>query len=371
MISGMTESGNRPAPSPGRRAAKPPRYRNKFSSEVPLGDGRAIFYYRREVHPPRKKPITFRDIRELLLFGFYLCVAAAVPVAYWDGICRFVALLRIRKYRRKLFKALERDLASIAPAANPEEYFIEYLTSMQRRRLYYMAHIAGWHWKPTIIVEGDEEIGRAASRGRGVLIWCANLAAQTLIGKRALHQAGIEVYQLNAREHGASTTAFGKRMINPIMLAVENRFLKGRIAFDASESIYATRRVLQALRANSVVAIAANTYSGRRFVQLPIGARGYAHFATAPANFAARGETTLLTMETVETVPFTEFRAVIRSHAVPEENAPRDHDAAIAGVVSALRDSLENTAVNFPGQCLGIGRDLVCHSLDEHPGFRQ
>jgi hypothetical protein len=354
------------------RAAKPPRYEYSFSSEIPPGrcEGTAVFYSRREIHPRRTKPVTLHDIKEILLLGFYLCVAAVVPARHWNPICRFVSRLRRRKHRRRLFATLERDLEAIAPATDPEAFFSEYRTSLHRRRMHYMAEVGGWHWKPRIIVEGAEEIRRAVSGGGGVLVWCENLAAQTVMGKRALRESGIEAYQASAKDHGLSTTAFGQAAINPILLGIENRFLKGRFTFGASDSAHVTRRILEALRANAVVMIAANTYHGRRFVQVPMGDRGYVHLATTPANFAAKGKTTLVTMSTVETIPFSEFRAAIRLLAPPErgELKPGGRDAAIADMVSAFRDASES--VKFPAQCLGIGRDLVGHSLDERQGFR-
>jgi hypothetical protein len=332
----------------------------------------AVFYSRREINPRHTKPFKLHDLKEILLLGFYLCVAAAVPARHWNRVCRFVSRLRIRKHRRKLFAVLKRDLEAIAPAAGPDEFFGEYRTMLHRRRLYYTAQVAGWHWKPKIIVEGADEIRRATSDGAGALVWCENTGAQTLIGKRALHEAGIEAFQVNAKEHGLSTTAFGQAAINPIVLGIENRFLKGRLPFGSSDTVQVTRGILETLRANAVVLISANTYHGRRFVQVPIGDKGYAHMATAPANFAAKGKTTLLSMSTVETVPFSEFRAVIKPLASPSRNdhKPGGRDATIAEVVCAFRDASESVVVNFPAQCLGIGRDLVSYSIEERPGFR-
>ena len=369
----MARNENSPAPRSGR-AAKPPRYQYSFISEIPTSgrDGTAVFYSRREIHPRRKRSVAVRDVKELLLLGFYLCVAAIVPARHWERICRFVAGLRIRKHRRKLFAKLESDLAAVAPRADPEEFFRQYVTSLHKRRLYYMAHVSGWHWKPRIIVEGAEEIGRAISRGKGTLIWCENLAAQTVMGKRALFASGIEAYQVNAREHGLTTTAFGLRVINPILIGLENRFLKGRLAFDASEPVHVTRRIREALSANSVVLVSANTYHGRQFVQAPVGESGYVHFATTPANFGAQGRTTLLGMSTVETIPFTEFKVAIKPYAAPERQdmKPGGSDAAIAEIVSAFRDSFEKAVLSLPVQCLGIGRDVVGQSIKERPDFR-
>lgn len=374
MASLSTAGDRKSAAASGALAAKQARYQYFFSSEIQLRgrDGTAVFYSRREVHPRRKRQVTLHDIKEILLIGFYLCVAAVVPARHWNPICRFVSNLRVRRHRRKLFAILKRDLEAIAPAADPEAFFREYRTSLHRGRLYYMAQIAGWHWKPTIIVEGAEEIRRAISRGGGALIWCENTGAQTLIGKRALHESGIEAYQVAAKQHGLSTTAFGLAAINPILLGIENRFLKGRLPFGSSDTVQVTKSILEALRANAIVLISANTYHGRRFVQAPAGDRGFVHLPTTPANFAAKGETTLLAMSTVETVPFSEFRALITQLTPPSRNdlQPGGRDAAIADVVSAFCDASESIVTNFPAQCLGIGRSLVSRSLDERAGFR-
>lgn len=353
------------------RAARPPRYKYSFSSEIPLDAGSAVFYSRREINPRRIRPVNLHDIKEILLLGFYLFVAAAVPVRHWNPICRLVSRLRVRKHRRKLFATLSRDLEAVTPTADPEVFFSEYRTMLHRRRLYCMAQLAGWHWRPRIVVEGAEGIRRAVTDGGGALVWCENTGAQTLIGKRALHEAGIEAFQVNAREHGFSRTAFGQAVINPILLGIENRFLKGRLPFGSSDTVQVTKGILETLRANAVVLISANTYHGRRFVQMPVGDRGFAHLATVPANFAAKGKTTLLAMSTVETVPFREFRVVIRPLASVERNLKSgERDAAIAEIISAFRDASESVIANFPAQCLGIGRDLAGRSIEERPGFR-
>jgi lauroyl/myristoyl acyltransferase len=354
----------------GGSTSKPPRLRYSFGSEIPLGAGSAIFFSRREVHPRRKRLVNAGDLKEILLLGFYLCVAAAVPVRYWDRICRFVSRIRFRRHRRKLFARLERDLAAVAPATDPEKFFRDYIASLHRRRLFYMAHVAGWHWKPRILVEGAEEIGRALASRRGALVWCESLAAQTLIGKRALHESGIRAWQVAAREHGLSTTLFGLRVINPILLAIENRFLAGRLAFGATETVSVTRRMLESLGANAVVLVAANTYYGHRFVQVPIGERGYAHFSTVPANIAVQRKAALLGMSAVETVPFAEYRIVIVPIETPRDIVPGKRDRAIAEMVAAFRDRLTPVVANYPEQCLGMGRDLVASPIEEGPGFR-
>ncbi len=102
------------------RRAKPPRFAYKGGFAVGQPDGEAFFYGRREIIARRDRTVDPRDAKELLLLAFYFCVAALIPASRWDGICRFVACLRIRRHRRKLFATLKRDLAAVAPEKNPE-----------------------------------------------------------------------------------------------------------------------------------------------------------------------------------------------------------------------------------------------------------
>ncbi|TJX31273.1 MAG: hypothetical protein E5W21_30945, partial [Mesorhizobium sp.] len=156
-------------------------------------------------------------------------------------------------------------------------------------------------------------------RGRGAIIWCDQFTAQTVIGKRALHEAGIEAHQVSVNFHGVSDTVFGLRFLNRPLIAVENRFLKGRVIFERGDAYQVTVRMQRMLRENGVVLMTNTTHSGTTFTEVDMGQSGWTQLASTPANFAARGGTALFAMSTFETVPFREYRAVISPELVPAE----------------------------------------------------
>ena len=86
-------------------------------------------------------------------------------------------------------------------------------------------------------------------RGRGAIVWCDQFTAQTIIGKRALHEAGIEAHQVSVNSHGISESIFGLRFLNPPLVKVENRFLKSRIVFDRDDAYQVTIRMQKILKA--------------------------------------------------------------------------------------------------------------------------
>ena len=96
-----------------------------------------------------------------------------------------------------------------------QKLFRALLAANHRRRLLLAAHLVRTRWSPTIRLEGLEGLQAALQRGRGAIIWCDQFTAQTIIGKRALHEAGIEAHQVSVGFHGISDTTFGLRFLNP------------------------------------------------------------------------------------------------------------------------------------------------------------
>ncbi|TGT21704.1 hypothetical protein EN815_34795, partial [Mesorhizobium sp. M4B.F.Ca.ET.172.01.1.1] len=119
--------------------------------------------------------------------------------------------------------------AVLGDAVDTKSMFERQLAALHSRRLLVAAHlVAGWRWTPAIRLEGLEGLREALRKGRGAIIWCDQFTAQTIMGKRALHEAGLDAHQVSAQYHGFSPSQFGFRVINPPLVKVENRFLKSR-----------------------------------------------------------------------------------------------------------------------------------------------
>ncbi|WP_027057846.1 hypothetical protein [Mesorhizobium loti] len=303
-----------------RRPTATASFRTEIIADVPVPERaeHVRFFSRKVVHPGRVRRFSNRDLRESLLAIFYLAVAAAVPVRWWASICDRMSQLRLKRHVRKQFPAYaDATRAVLGSSIDARKLFEALLAARHRRRLQLAAHVAGFRWSPTILLEGQEGLQAALRRGHGAIIWCDQFTSQTIFGKRALHEADVEAHQVSVNSHGVSESMFGLRFLNPPLVKVENRYLKSRIVFERDDAYQVTIRIQKILRGNGVVLMTNTIHAGSTFTEVAIGESGWTHLASAPANFAARGKAALFSMSTFETIPFREYRAVISPELLP------------------------------------------------------
>jgi len=294
-----------------RKASRQPSSSDIYHTEiiadvpVPERDESVRFFSRKVIRPGKLRRFSNRDLRESLLSCFYLGVAAMLPVSWWGPICGWVSRLRRKRHFRKDFARYDAAVkAVLGDAVDTKSMFEAQLAAIHRRRLALAAHlVAGWRWSPAIRLEGLEALQRALRNGRGAIVWCDQFTAQTIMGKRALHEAGVDAHQVSAQYHGFSPSKFGFRVINPPLVKVENRFLKSRIVFERTDAYQVTTRIQKVLKANGVVLMTNTVYAGSAFTEAAMGEHGWTHLASAPANFAARAGAALFHMATIETIP--------------------------------------------------------------------
>lgn len=346
-----------------RRASGRPSSANVYRTEitadvtVPERAETVRFFSRKMVHRGKLPAFANKDLRESLLSLFYFGVAAFLPVGWWSPLCGWVSTLRRKRHIGKEFPRYEASVkAVLGDAADTQGLFRAYLAATHRRRLMLTAHfVSDWRWSPVIRLEGLDGLEQALRRGRGAIIWCDQFASQTIMGKRALHEAGVEAHQVSVTYHGFSESGFGLRFLNPPMIRTENRFLKSRIVFDRGDAYQVTSRIQNILKENGVVLMTNTLYAGSAFAEVAMGERGWTHLASTPANFAARAGAALFSMATFETVPFREYRAVVSAEMNAEEPLP----ARPKGVSS------KNLALQ--ARYMLLKRDHLLEALRLHP----
>ncbi|MBZ9670303.1 hypothetical protein [Mesorhizobium sp. ES1-3] len=312
------------------------------------------FFSRKLADPGRLRHFSTRDLRESLVTLFYLAVAAALPVRWWAPICDWASRFRLKRHMRKDFRFYAAATrAVLGDGVDTRKLFEALLTARHRRRMQLAAHLVAGRWTPKIRLEGLEGLQAALQRGHGAILWCDQFTAQTIIGKRAIYEAGIEAHQVSVNTHGVSETAFGQRFLNPPMVHVENRFLKSRIAFDRDDAYQVTIRIQKMLKQNGVVMMTNTIHAGSTFTESALGESGWTHLASAPANFAARGKTALFAMSTFEVVPFREYRAVLSPELVPA--------APALPAVDTTRDGAKNLALQ--AHYILLKRDRLLQAL--------
>lgn len=344
------------------RPRKPPAtagFQTEIIADIPVPERAedVRFFSRKMVRPGRMRSFSNQDARESLLAVFYLMVAAAVPVRWWAQICDRMSRIRLKRHMRKDFPGYAAATrAVLGDRIDARKLFEALLAANHRRRLQLAAHLVASHWLPVIRLEGLGGVQAALRRGNGVIIWCDQFTAQTIIGKRALHEAGIEAHQVSVNTHGVSESTFGVRFLNSPMVNVENRYLKSRIVFDRNDAYQVTIRIQKILRANGIVLMTNTIHAGSTFTEVAIGEGGWTHLASAPANFAARSKAALFAMSTFETVPCREYRAVVSPELLPAEvDMARDgakNMALQARYILLKRDRLLEALKLFPEQML-------------------
>lgn len=316
------------------------------------------FFSRKLVHPGRLRRFSNRDLRESLLSVFYITVAAALPVRWWAPVCDRVSRFRLKRHVLKEFADYAAATrAVLGDGIDPRKLFEALLAARHRRHLQLAAHLVPRRWSPTIGLEGLDGLRSALLRGHGAILWCDQFTAQTMIGKRALHEAGVEAHQVSVNTHGVSETAFGLRFLNPPLVNVENRFLKSRIVFDRDGAYQVTIRIQKILKENGVVMMTNTIHAGSTFAEVAMGESGWTYLASAPANFATRGKTALFAMSTFEVVPFREYRAVLSQELVP---APSTVPAA-----GMARDGAKSMALQ--ARYILLKRDRLLEALKLYP----
>ena len=334
------------------------RYRFEIVADarVPGREESVLFFSRKLLRPARVRRFSNRDLREGLLFGFYLGVAALLPLKWWTPVCQRVSRLRLKRHMRKDFARYAKAVrAVLGGGIDAEALFMGLLAANHRRRLTLAAHLCRTRWSPLIRLEGAHGLQAALLRGRGAILWCDLFTAQTIIGKRALHEAGIDAHQVSIDFHGISDTIFGLRFLNPALVEVENRFLKSRIVFDRNDSYQVTARIQKILKNNGVVLMTNTIQAGSTFAEAAMGESGWTHLASAPANFAARAGTALFAMSTFETIPFREYRAVISPELMPAARQASETPAMQAKNVALLAEYIL------------LKRDCLLGALKLHP----
>ena len=241
------------------------------------------------------------DARFLAELPWLWFVAWFLPERRWDRLCRGLERFKARLgwsdpdtvatiMARGLGDDTSPDLA-IRWAAGRTECHLEVLRMLR----------PGGRAMPAFEISGLEHLTAAVAEGRGCLLWVAHFCFNSLAVKAAITGAGYRLWHVSRREHGFSKTRFGMRVLNPMRVAAERRYLAGRILIDRANpggALVAARRTLEI---GAVVSFTAGAWEGVRPIdvdllgaRLPLstGAAGLALTTGAPLLpvFATRGD---------------------------------------------------------------------------------
>jgi hypothetical protein len=248
---------------------------------------------RKGAHPVKsRKRISSSDVKLTLLLPFILAVSWLIPSRFWPSITRNVLVREsagasedsVRRGVRLsgLSNELRLSGADISKALQVHRYvsYFQYLKDYRPGR-----------WPCRYDIEAEDRLRSALGQGTGVILWVAHFVFNGLPLKKALSQAGYQVYHLSRPEHGFSDTRYGIRILNPIRSRIEMRYLTRRIIIKRGSEHVALREAHRLASSGAIVSITAGHWEGRQIAQLPIGearlpisvgAPSLAHATSAP-----------------------------------------------------------------------------------------
>lgn len=216
----------------------------------------------------KKRPrFILKDLGEVLGIAFFTPLSWIVPETLWKVFsfpaAFFIFLIRPGKTRIKI---LHIGKLCGGHFKTPRPFLIELtrLASVMEQKIQYLREYCPGGWKPVITIRGLEHIENARKAGKGGILWIAPFFFNSLVLKKALYQAGLEVAHLSAYNHGPSFSRFGFKRVNRIYIQAENKYLKERIVIQpardtaflhAGTNLNYVRKLDKILKNNGLVSI--------------------------------------------------------------------------------------------------------------------
>lgn len=313
--------------------------------------------------PADDRAFAWKDLVLLAALPFLSAVAWSCPDSVCLGLVRAVTrvLHRLRPGRYRDFEEIVRDyLPEGARTEGRDALVVEAAALMHLERFQLLRHHRPGGWHPEVAVDGREHLERALAQGKGAILWVAFVTFSDMNVKIAMREQGYDVWHLSRHIHGhLSSTRFGTRVLNPIRIGVECRYLADRVVIDPDDPRAAVRRLEDLLADNRVVSITVGAMA-HRVTKVPFGP-GHLLLAGGAPNLALKSGAPLLPVFT-ERQADGRFRVSIEPPLEVRADASRAEKIAdmIQGVSRLLYRSFER----LPAQCLYPDLHHVRRSYD-------
>jgi len=285
--------------------------------------------------------------KDIVTAGMLACclIAALLPARYWRAASRLMARahLRLRSGSAHLLEQpgafLNKDPRSLVQ----EAVAADYLFNIQATR-----EILPGEWRCEIPLTGREVLDGALQRSRGAVLWYSPFVGSEFVPKKALALAGYRLTLLSSPFHPFSSSRIGGRLLNPVRLCAENRYLTRRVRVVYGNAQPALAVLRQVLLENGVVLIKA-IGTGRRSLTFPF-LGGIIDLAVGAPRLAYETGAALIS---VHTLP--DHNGEYRVELGPELTPPTglsDHQA-VHHMASRYVDLLEPIVLAYPAHWEG------------------
>lgn len=211
--------------------------------------------------------ISVGDLGMVVGLPFLWAVSWLLPERLWRHFCRGVHPLVVSAILDEsgtLAEVIEKTLGKRRPDVLASDIQRGLAELEVRAVLEVLRHYRPGHLSQRVGLVGSEQIAAALGHGRGVVLWvgvCAD--SGNLLSKLAFHRAGFAYTQLTSAGHPYSETRFGRRFLNPIHTAVEDRYLVSQVMLSPGAAGIALQELEARLGDNGIVAYTAHRKAKR------------------------------------------------------------------------------------------------------------
>lgn len=296
---------------------------------------------------PAVPMLAWKDLRTCLLLLLSLPISWLVPERWWPVAGRLFArvrqaIKRDRVARTKHIEAVagDRRLAMAPGDAADRRIAHDFVERLQMLRCYRPGG-----WTPAIQLEGREYLDQAVASGSGTILWFMPSSYSTSVSKMAVGAVGVPLRYLSRFTHNLSATWWGARLLNPIRMGVENRYLAERLVIRPGTERETFAAMKTRLSDGATVGVTVNR-TGRRIQDIPF-LNGHLRLATAPAALSVQLGVRLIPVTTARREDGSFIVTVHAPLTVPD---PDDLAGSIEKMLLQYGDLAASYALSHPDQ---------------------
>lgn len=291
--------------------------------------------------------LALKDLRTCLLLLLSLPISWLLPELWWPAVGHFFAQARntIKRDRAARAAHIERMAGDGGLAMAPGDAVDRRIVNEFVERLQMLRCYRPGGWTPTVRLEGRANLDRAATGATGAILWFMPSSYSTSVSKMALHAAGVRLCYLSRFTHNLSGTKWGARLLNPIRMHVEDRYLTERLIIRPGTERETFAALKTRLCGGATVGITVS-HTGRRYQDIPF-LNGRLRLATGPAALSLQLGVPLIP---VTSARHDDGRFVVTVHAPLTAPDPDDLSGSIDCMLRQYGELAASHALRHPDQ---------------------
>ncbi|MBT3904535.1 MAG: lysophospholipid acyltransferase family protein [Rhodospirillaceae bacterium] len=296
-------------------------------------------------------PVGFLSVNDVAVFfglPFLGFVSGLIPQSLWWGVARTISPLSMKMLPSPADHIRERARIFLGDSIGEKalQKFPHDLAANEISRLFLLlGALMPFDGRLKTPLEGQEHIDAALEKGKGVILWDSHFYFANSATKMALQRAGYKTHHLSHARHGFSDTWIGMKLLNPLWVASEFKFLAERVVIAYDNPAPAMKTLGARLDQNQVVSVTVRD-SAKHPVEVPF-LGGHLRVAPGAPVMAKRHGAALVPVFTIRQADGT---YVTRAEAPIDLPEDLDTRIAVKSAVEQYAQRLEPVVRAYPDQ---------------------